>query len=223
MRRLRSPVPLFLLVLLVPAYLSARVLFDWRAEALIGEIQEIDPDRAGSLGVRIESDAILMEHARARPWFGWGGWNRFRAGAALTDSLWSIILAANGYVGVAGLFGVLLMAQFMPLRRIRRARSALADHPEITTLVVVLALYALDCMIECIDDSDLLHRRRGPRRLGVRVRPAHRAACASVKRRTTEGAGGSSAPSSAAGRGRCAVPPASPPLRPTPLDLLAAS
>jgi hypothetical protein len=145
-RRFRAPGAILLLTLLVPAYLVSRIVFHWRPDRLVEEVTEIDADRGSSLGVRIESDDLLIEHAMERPLFGWGGWGRNRGKAALTDSFWSIVLAANGLVGLTSVFAILVAAQYAPLQRLRRTRDD-REFREVGVCALIIGLYALDCMV----------------------------------------------------------------------------
>ncbi len=65
--------------------------------------------RAESLQYRIDAETVLVERAKERAVFGWGGWGRNRATDELgnsltaTDGVWIIFAGAYGLVGV-GLF-----------------------------------------------------------------------------------------------------------------------
>jgi hypothetical protein len=153
-RRLRSTIPLALLTLVVPAYLVSRIAFHWQPSAIIGHVEEIDSERADSFKVRVVSDQALVERAMERPWFGWGGWGRFRVGVAITDSLWAIVLGSRGLVGLLALFGMMVVAQLLAIavniRRLRLAHESFREQPEVVVSILLLALYALDCMLNAM-------------------------------------------------------------------------
>lgn len=142
----RWRVLLVILALVPSAYLLARIGLGWRGEALTNAAESVDDDRAGSLAVRLESDAQLVGRALERPLFGWGGWGRFRGGLAATDSFWSIILGTNGLVGLGGIFGAMLAAQLTCIRRLRRFGLPFRGNEEVVISTVLVAMYALDCL-----------------------------------------------------------------------------
>ena len=151
-RSLRTSVPLLILCLLVPVYLTARIAFDWNADWLIENTQEFDAERASSLDTRVTTDALLRDHALERPWFGWGGWNRVRMGnpRALTDTIWALTLGQRGLVGLFSLFGMMLLAQVLPLGRLRSGESIMHSSPELAVLVTILTLHSIDSMMNAM-------------------------------------------------------------------------
>lgn len=99
-------------------------------------------ERAGSLGFRFEHEGMLLEHARNRFWFGWGGFQRNLVfdpaiGESITipDGHWVIIIGIFGLSGMLTHFGLLLA----PLLFIRRALHRLSAHQD-KLLVAGLAL-----------------------------------------------------------------------------------
>jgi hypothetical protein len=86
-----------------------------------------------------------MEH----PWFGWGGWGAARVTGEdgkdlVTDSLWIIAIGKYGWVGLAGLTGMLLLPMFLVCRD---WRLELWTHPAVAPIVVlgmVTSLYMFD-------------------------------------------------------------------------------
>lgn len=137
---------LVVLAIAPSAYLVARIGIGWRGEALTTAAESVDEDRAGSLAVRLESDAQLVDRAMERPLFGWGGWGRFRGGLAATDSFWSIILGTNGLLGLGGIFGAMLVAQLNCIRRLRTLAPPPRSIEEVVIATVLVAIYALDCL-----------------------------------------------------------------------------
>jgi hypothetical protein len=120
-------------------------------------LERFGQDRAGSLGLRLQEEAYVMNRALDRPVFGWGGGARsFRldpvtgANVTTTDGLWAIELGQHGAVGFAGIFGMLLY----PVWRSRRALSRLATDQD-RTLVACLALLGAVYMVELIPNSSV--------------------------------------------------------------------
>jgi len=151
-RLLRSRYPLVLLALLAPSYIAARAVLDWRAESVVEQASRIDHDRGLSIEGRIATDAVLRDRAMERPLFGWGGWNRIREGLPpmLTDSLWALVFAQKGLVGLVSFFGMLVVAQLLPLRRLRLRGMNVWEQPEILVLIAVLAMHTLDCTVNAM-------------------------------------------------------------------------
>ena len=104
----------------------------------------IDPVRASSLNFRFRNEDVLLEHARKKPVFGWGGWGRNRATRlddgqpAVPDGYWVISMGLGGYLGFLTEFGLLAIGVLA---------VALGRHPPpmITmTIAVVLAANLVD-------------------------------------------------------------------------------
>lgn len=141
------------LVALPIVYLSVRVPDLWTGEALPELVAGIDADRAYSFQFRLEQEAILSKHALERPFFGWGGYGRafpygYRDGGPLiSDSLWIVTLGMNGLVGLVSVIATLLLPILIWSRRCSpRSWSHSAAAPG-AALAVVLAIYALDGMV----------------------------------------------------------------------------
>lgn len=86
-------------------------------------------DRAQSLDYRLRNEDMLLNRARERPLFGWGGYGRNRVfivtdwgttvDVSVTDGGWIIALGTNGWLGYLSMFG-LLCYPFAHLFRLRR-------------------------------------------------------------------------------------------------------
>lgn len=88
--------------------------------------ESIDPNRALSLGARLQNEELLLEKAQQRPLFGWGSWGRNYVydtrgyAETVTDGYWIIIISTNGWVGYIGIFGLLssgIIGMFLASRR----------------------------------------------------------------------------------------------------------
>ena len=97
-----------------------------------------------------------MARALENPVFGWGGWGRSRvhdaAGkeATVADGLWIIALGERGFVGLVALGLTLLLpaARFAWLYPPRRwSEPAVAPA---AAAAVLLALYAIDCLMNAM-------------------------------------------------------------------------
>lgn len=101
----------------------------------------IDPARAHSLEYRFGNEALLLERAAERPWFGWGGWGRNLVHdvysheiLTIPDGHWIITFGTYGWLGYVAEFGLLSL----PIVLIWR--ESLRPGSEITMLTAVLCL-----------------------------------------------------------------------------------
>ncbi|GAA6202402.1 hypothetical protein [Aquicoccus sp. SU-CL01552] len=85
-------------------------------DTILERAAAIDPDRASSLGYRFTNEEILLERAREKPWFGWGGWGRNlllnpESGAVETipDGRWIIVFGTFGWLGYIAEMGLLAL------------------------------------------------------------------------------------------------------------------
>lgn len=75
--------------------------------------ESISADRAQSLGVRLENEERLLEKARTRPLFGWGGYSRNRVfnrrgrDISITDGSWILEMGVGGWMRYLAVFGLL--------------------------------------------------------------------------------------------------------------------
>lgn len=75
--------------------------------------ESISPERAQSLTFRVLNENALLEKARERPVFGWGGWSRnliFNEQGhilSVTDGAWIIAFGQGGWLGYLPVFGLL--------------------------------------------------------------------------------------------------------------------
>ncbi len=146
----RTPVLVYLLILVSPLYMAVRASGRWSATPLVEMVAAVHQRRADSLQTRLDNENRLSQKALQRPVFGWGRWGRNRVyneqgeDISLTDGLWIIALGYTGIVGLAALTSTLLLPPLIFLRRFA-VRSWL--HPAIApagALAVLVALYVID-------------------------------------------------------------------------------
>ena len=69
-------------------------------------VAEIPKERADSLQYRINAESMLLQRAKQKPIFGWGGWGRNRVtdehgrDLVATDGLWIIFIGSYGIFGL---------------------------------------------------------------------------------------------------------------------------
>lgn len=107
-------------------------------------------DRSLSLWFRFWNEDQLLEHARERIWFGWGGYGRFRIydrftgdDLSVTDGDWIIVLASRGVVGFVSSYALLVAGIFLASRRIKRIPDP-KDRRLVATLALIVVVNALD-------------------------------------------------------------------------------
>jgi hypothetical protein len=155
-RRLRSPWPVLVLMLLPPAYSAARI-GGWNGNDLVSLSRSwIDSERADSLKFRLDQENALIERAMERPGLGWGGWGRSRLfdeegrDISVTDGMWIITLGVSGLVGLVAL-GLLLALPVLAL--LRRFPARYWGDPRIAAAVsmgVTLLLWATDNLLNAM-------------------------------------------------------------------------
>jgi len=107
----------------------------------------ISLERAESLEFRVNNEEALLDRARERPVFGWGGWNRNRVydeegnTTSVTDGAWIIAFGEGGWLRYFAVFGLMcwsITAVF--LRRVKRL------NPVTGFLVLILAAKLVDLL-----------------------------------------------------------------------------
>lgn len=138
------------LAVLVLAYPALRVAGWFPTEFLVETAEQIDPLRAHSLDFRFRNEELLLEKLSLRPWFGWGTWGRNRSydpatgeDISTTDGRWIIVMGAQGVLGFAAIFGLLVVPVFAVWWNLSRFRSASSRH--------LLAGSSLLVMINVVD------------------------------------------------------------------------
>lgn len=151
-----SKVFVMILVLIPLLYIATRSTGVFSGSAVVDAIAAVQPDRAASLQFRLENENILLEKARERIVFGWGGWGRARVyndlgeDISITDGLWIIVFGNHGLFGLLALTGIMLLPPAMLLRRYPPARWAEPDMAPAAALAVLLALYMTDCLLNAM-------------------------------------------------------------------------
>lgn len=117
-------------------------------EWLVAIAKQASAERADSLQYRIDAETLLLDHAKSRPWFGWGGWGRnqvFRESgknAFANDGLWLIIVGQYGLMGLIAFY----LWWCWPMVLSLAVDHRLEDDPVVTALIVVIGLEAINGM-----------------------------------------------------------------------------
>ena len=105
-------------------------------------------DRVASLNFRLMNEETLLDRARERPLFGWGGWGRSRAkdamgrDASTTDGTWIIEFGESGWFGYLAKFGLLTLPILLFVFRKSKEDIALAT----SGLALLLAANLIDLL-----------------------------------------------------------------------------
>jgi hypothetical protein len=144
--QVRIAIAIGLLALAYPLLKGAALIPE---QYLLNQANAIDPDRAGSLDFRFSNEAILLERAQEKFWFGWGTWGRNHivdpvTGSLLTvtDGRWIISIGVYGWVGFAAEFGLILLPLFLVAREYRVARERVS--PLVGAMALMLAINVAD-------------------------------------------------------------------------------
>jgi hypothetical protein len=147
--QLRVAALIGMVVLLYPA-LRGSDLFP--ARQLVAAFASVSPDRAESLEFRINNEDQLLDHARDRPYFGWGSYGRNivydkESGKEATtfDGFWIIMFSMRGAVGSACAFLLLLVPVFQSMRKLRRIPDK-KDQLLLAGLAVMVAVSVADLL-----------------------------------------------------------------------------
>ena len=155
---LRKTLPIILLICFVNFYLFQSALTDaYITDQIVHTLEPImSEDRMGSLVFRFDNEEILVDKARQRPLFGWGGWGRNRVydeegnDISVTDSLWIIAYGINGLVGMMSLYWSFLLPMLAftyryPARTWNKPQVAPAS-----LITVVLLLFIVDTLLNAM-------------------------------------------------------------------------
>jgi len=89
-------------------------------EFFLNKVAQHNQLRAESLQYRFVNERLYLEKALERPFFGWGGYGRWRAyGAGASDGAWVITLGESGFWGYYGRFAMVLASCCLALRRLK--------------------------------------------------------------------------------------------------------
>jgi hypothetical protein len=108
-----------ILVLIALLYPNMSIMNIFPHQTLMNWTESMSAERAESLGFRFKNEDMLLNHARQRLFFGWGGWGRNRVynedtgrDMTVTDGKWIITLGTFGWLGFIAEFGLLALPVF---------------------------------------------------------------------------------------------------------------
>lgn len=110
-------------------------------------VAEYLPSRQESFDYRLNTELLLVTHARERPVFGWGTWGRNfvkdeLGGVPAADGLWVILV---GSYGLAGLCGFYLWWSW-PIFMTMKSPAAMAQAPALIAIATAIALQSVNLL-----------------------------------------------------------------------------
>lgn len=121
-------------------------------ETMLAQAEAIQQERAESLRFRLETEWAVLERARERPFFGWGGWGRNVPRDPVTgrsdtvmDGHWIIVISVFGWLGYIVEFGLLALPLLLLARR-ARGRPEAALSPYAGPLALILGINMIDLL-----------------------------------------------------------------------------
>jgi hypothetical protein len=148
--RLRSTLPLRVMLALPVAFVAARLGLDWRAARIVDLVGSWAPERARSLQFRIHCEDVQLADLWQRPYLGWSAWGPAvqtdADGTAIArDSYWLITVGNFGLVGLLLFFAIHLVPTLTLLRRVPVHEWAAPRGAGAIVLIVALAMFVFDC------------------------------------------------------------------------------
>jgi hypothetical protein len=125
---------------------------DWvPTDMLIRWASAVSTERADSLDFRFRNEDALLDRARQRVWFGWGGFGRThyserrRGKDLVADGFWIIRFSSRGVAGQVGYVLLFVVPILQSLRVLERAREQ-RERILLAGAGLVVATYALDTL-----------------------------------------------------------------------------
>jgi len=158
--RYRRALPVLVLLLVPPLYVTARQGLRWDGRELVAVAESVfGPTRAQSLDVRIESEALLRDRILERPWLGYNDFQEFTGNRGrevedspvLVDSRWLLYLGLYGVFALAGLWAMQLLPAWLVWRRLP---PEWWNHPALApaaVLAVASLLITLDGLLNAFE------------------------------------------------------------------------
>lgn len=139
-----------ILAIIVVAYPLLRSVDLVPVDAMLAQAEHVNADRQGSLRYRFDNEAVLLDRANEKPYFGWGAWDRnlvhdYATGRSISvsDGRWIIVMGIGGLFAYIAEFGLLALPLLM-LRRRAPSIQRETDAPFLGVLGLILAFNMVD-------------------------------------------------------------------------------
>jgi hypothetical protein len=155
---LRTTLPMILLIGFINVYLFQNALTEtYITDQIVHVLTPImSEDRMGSLVFRFDNEEVLVDKARQRLLFGWGGWGRNRVydeegkDITVTDSLWIIAYGINGLVGMMSLYWSFLIPVLVFTQRYSARTWAKPQVAPASLVALILVLFIVDTLLNAM-------------------------------------------------------------------------
>ncbi len=155
----RTPWPAIALAVVPLVYVGVRSTNIYQGAELVNAARAtFGDDRARSLEFRFENERLLAARAWEQPLFGWGGWSRGRVldeygtDRTILDGMWIDVFGKMGLVGLVAFFSAFLIPPLLCCCRLAGNRSSANEVAGALALSVLLLLYAIDCLLNAMDN-----------------------------------------------------------------------
>lgn len=138
------------LIFIVLLYPLLSIIDIFPHQQLVEMASDFDTGRGESLAFRFYHENLLIEHARQKLFFGWGGWGRNRLEESVTDGYWIIVFGQYGMFGFLSLFGLSVLGVW------RAIKSSKFLHDKIQQRIMIYhALVVSVIMVDQIPNASL--------------------------------------------------------------------
>ena len=148
----KTRMPILILMLAAPAYITFRSAGDFSGDALVQAATVLSPARADSLKFRIKNENMLTQKALQQPLLGWGGWSRSHVydledhDISIVDGLWILLLGEAGILGLGAFTFMVIGSAMLLWRRIPTKFWTDPACSAAVALAVVITLYMIDSL-----------------------------------------------------------------------------
>ncbi|OUR61404.1 hypothetical protein A9Q74_09575 [Colwellia sp. 39_35_sub15_T18] len=118
-------------------------------EYIVDYIKEIDTERASSIEVRFNNEALLLDHIRDKFFIGWGGMARNRFYNTVSDGYWLIIMSYYGFLYFFAYFGLFSFGIV--------AKTKIVNNARLNRVGTSTALLLSAILIDQLPNSSLSH------------------------------------------------------------------
>lgn len=148
----RTRVPILILMLAAPAYITVRAAGEWTGDFLVESAKAVSPARAESLEFRLDNEKMLIGKALKQPLLGWGGWSRSHVfdrdnkDLTIIDGLWILLMGETGLIGLTAFCIMVIGPALLIWKRIPTRFWSDPACAAAVALAVVITMYMLDSL-----------------------------------------------------------------------------
>lgn len=177
----KTALPVFAIIAGISVYLYVNAETNtYFTDQLIAYLSNVfPPERIASLEFRFNNEELLVDRARERIWFGWGGYGRALVPVdeygrmTVQDSLWIIAFGHNGTLGLVSLFTAMLMPVVAVFSSRYPAWLWFKQRVAPTAVMGVgITLYMVDCVLNAMINPLYILAAGGI--AGLALRPAEK-------------------------------------------------